>query len=167
MSSLKALIFLAMLSFFLMACDETGYRISITTDNAKYDDVTFLETLLMNNGFEIAIYDAGSKGDMKEWRQRDVPVPKHPGEVYTLLTKTLSGEKYSWIEVYITYVKGLNDNVSQVGVHVVNLYTNRAAPQVLAEMQRVGDVVYQALSDLLGKDKVRIERKVLKSPVFM
>lgn len=153
------------LFFCLSGCQKTGYRITMTTARLNYSAVQQIETILNEKSFQVATY-LDDKGDITAWRERKVGFPRYPGEVYTYLSKKLGDEKYSFVQVFLTYVKNADDTVTRVEIRVENMYAGLIISEVKAETDRIGDLIYQELSNIVGKENVKIERKEVSPPAF-
>lgn len=148
----------------LVGCKKTGYEILIATDSMVYHDIQVIETMLKDIGFRVAAYTS-EKGEPALWRERPVAASRQPGEVYTFLYKELSKERYSWIEVYVNYVKMPNDIVKHVLIRVKNTYIG-LSPEMKDRIDNVGDQIYGNLSTVVGPEHVRVERKEVSPPTF-
>lgn len=138
----------------MSACEKTGYVIELTTNHISYSDVQQFETVLTAKDFKLG------------WRERTVET-RYPGEVYTVFGKELSDKAYSFVEVYLYYVKdAANDRANHLLIRIVNRHAGLIIPEVKAEIDRMGDLIYQELSGVVGKENVKIERKEVSPPQF-
>jgi hypothetical protein len=60
---------------FMVGCEETGYIITIKTNNIKYDDLKQIGRMLQDKGLETVVWE----------REKDIP--EYSNEVYTLFEK--------------------------------------------------------------------------------
>ncbi len=151
--------------FLLVGCEPTGYVVSLSVDSARLADIANMEILLKREGFQMLTYDASGKGDIKEWKEREVNPARYPGEVYTALMKKIGNEKYFWIEVYINYVRGPGNGATHVLVSIGNRYIGLTVPQVKADIDDISQSLYEDLSQRVGKEHLLMKREEVVSPV--
>ncbi|MDN3512683.1 MAG: hypothetical protein NG784_15445 [Candidatus Jettenia sp.] len=161
----KTLILISLI-FCIAGCKTTGYKKIIETASISYSDLLQIETILMDKGFQIVAYKT-EKGDMAEWKEKNVEHPRYPNEVYTFLLKKLSDEAYWFVDVYVYYVKDIQNNTANhVQIDVGNIYKGLIVPEIKAEIDSIGDLLYQDLANKVGKEKVTIERREWGPPVI-
>lgn len=142
---------LIMLIVGIVGCEKKGYEIIIKTDQIKDSELMRLEEILINEGFETI------------WRERQLP----NNEVYTFLEKKLSDKKYLFVEIYIHYIKDRSNTVIQHPIiRIQNWFKGSIISEIKIEIDHLGDLVYQELVNMVGKEKVIIERKEWGPPVF-
>jgi hypothetical protein len=149
----------------LLGCKPTGYQILLSADFAKTDDISYIEAILKTEGFNILTYEPNGNGKGTEWKEREIYAGRYPGEVYTALMKRISSDDYFWVEVYIHYVKGADDKIAHILIVIENKYVGDTIPQIKAQIDRTEELVYSVFSGRLGKDKVRVEKNRVVSPI--
>lgn len=164
----RIIILFILLSFFvgIAGCKTTGYKRIIETASINYSNLLQIETMLIAKGFQIVTYKT-EKGDVAEWKERSVGHPRYPNEVYTFLLKKLSDEAYWFVDVYVYYVKDIQNNAAHhVRIDVGNIYKGLIVPEIRAEVDKIGDLLYEDIASKVGKEKVTIERREWGPPVI-
>jgi hypothetical protein len=164
MKVLSRVALLCIMLFFLIGCKPTGYEVELSVDSARLSDIEYVEGFLKKEGFQILTYDATGKGNVKEWREREVSA-HYPGEVYTALMKRISDREYSWVEIYIYYVKDQEDSATHVLFRIGNAYSGLIDPQVKAKINNISQSLYEGLSERVGRERLIIKRQEVVSPV--
>ena len=153
-------IFLVMAAF-----KPTGYQISLTIEQGKYSDINRIEVLLEHQGFNVVKYRHNGTGEMVEWKERKAYPGRYPGEVYTALVKRIDDKKYSWVEIYIYYVKESENKLSHILIEIGNIYMGLTVPEIKGQIDRFKELIYSELVKTVEKDKVVVQKKEVVSPV--
>ena len=150
MKSMFANSILIFLVTLLMGCEEAGYIIILEADQVKYNDIREVGNLLEAKHYKLV------------WREKKKIMSKYPNEVFTLFRKELTDKPFYSVDVYLIYVKGLsNSTVSHLRVEIENVYKGMTIDELKDEIDNVGDMIHEKLTEKLGKNKVMIERKLI------
>ncbi len=144
------LIFTAGCDLWIAGNAKKGYRIEIKTEHISSDDLSQVEETLVDEGYVIVF----SERKISE----GYGVPRYPGEVYSQFRKILNENSFA-VDVYISYVKDTSNNVVQnPRIMIENWFQGGIVPEITNEIDRVGDIVYNELTEKLGKDRVSLVR---------
>ena len=148
-------LFFFVLFIFVFGCAREGYIVRMETNQARYGDLKQIESKLSDQGYKV------------QWEERPVENYRYPGEVYTLLHKLLQDKPFYWVDIYLLYVKEEKTDLALYPrIDIGNIYRGLIIPEVKIEIDRLGDSVYQDLSDKAGKQKVKMDRRAVVPPVF-
>jgi len=148
MKSIYCCFILIILAGFVVGCERTGYIIIIKTENIKYDDLQQIGRMLKGKGFKTVVWE----------RKNDTE--KYPNEVYSLFEKKVSGKYYYFVDINLSYIKDVPNNVARnLRVDVHNIYKGETVAELKNEIETIGNLVYQELVDKVGKENVLMERK--------
>lgn len=147
-------VFLAMSFFATSGCDlwmlgseKTGYRIKIETDQLKYGDLKRIEELLAAKGYKV------------RFRER-IKTQSHPDEVYSSFKKTFIAKgNEEVVDIYLHYVKDESNNLCRhLWVDVKDWVRGGIVPELKAEIDDVGNLIYQEIVTKVGKEQVAVKR---------
>lgn len=138
-----------------VGCEKTGYMVIISTHHIRNEDLKQIERVLKYKGFKTMIWE-GKKDK-----------PEYPDKVYTLFEKKLSDKPYYLVDVYLSYVKDVpNDIVHNLRIDVSNVHKGMTITELKDEIDKIGDLVYLGLVGKIGKENVVIERKEIQHRVI-
>lgn len=132
----------------VVGCEKTGYMVIVSTNHIKYDDLQQIGRILEDKDYKTVVWE----------RKKDMP--KYPGELYTLFEKRLSSKPYYLVDIYLSYVRNIPNNIAHnLRIDVSNVYKGMTITELKNEIDKIGDLVYQEVVDKVGKENVIIERK--------
>ncbi|UJS17973.1 MAG: hypothetical protein L3J17_02655 [Candidatus Jettenia sp.] len=175
MKHIDKILILISLIFCIAGCKTTGYTLRIKTEVLGYSEIDQMEAILENNG-----YDMESRGGNRSTNPNEVIIffekkfsrekvvnGIDPKDLKKYFEKIYNEERYWWVDVNLSYVKDISgDIVQHLRVDVYNQFIGGISPDLKAEINSIGDLLYQDLANKVGKEKVTIERREWGPPVI-
>jgi len=158
----------------MIGCETTGYVVKIESEG-EYSGIAGLESMLVDNGYHVG-------------RREDIVWSRSPNNVVTSLDKRFSREQVIrgaspevikeyfekrsptranwWVRINLFYTKDASKKVIRnIDAHVYNLYIGGISPEIKTEIDNICDLIYNTLSNEVGRENVTVERKDWGPPV--
>lgn len=143
-----AVFFAASVSLMLGGCKTTGYTFRVETATVTYGTIAQIETLLSKNGYSLLVkerprYKGAATNDLITVFQKEFEYPERWRHL---------------VFVALFYVRDAKDgNPQQIRVDVYNDNVALLVPEIQAEIDSIGNSIYQMISSEVGKTKVQIK----------